>query len=1009
MNQLSLNVRIVLLVLVTCGILAGGMLTTVYRLMVHDYEVLVAERESAEIERMASELELSLKQRLLALEAFATRFLDEEGDLLSVSALQTILSKSSVANDLFPDGLLAFDETGTALAESRFVPDRVGTRYLDRPHFQRAMQTKKAIISQPILGRTTGLPLLSFLQPTLSPSGDINGYVGGLLDLSNTPLLVTSQVSETDTSVTTIIIDPRYRLFVSMQEKFTKPEPLPAEGTDALVDAAVAVLPAGSLITYQEKPYLIATEQLDTLGWVVLRAIPYEEAIAPAKASYRHFLLITLLVMLLVSLAGAWVARSLTRPIEKMTRRIDNLADEAKFDSAFQEQGGPEVKALARAMNRLESERKAADTAIREAERFLSSVLEAASEVAIVATDRNGLITAFNKGAENMLGYTKREMVHKQSLTLFHLSHEIAARSALLSAEFNKPVEGFRVFVEKAEQKGSETYEWTYVHKSGRHIPVSLVVTTMRNEAGDITGYLGIAEDITERRRMDQMKSEFISTVSHELRTPLTSISGALGLMVGGGFGVLPEKANKLLTTAHRNSKRLALLINDLLDFEKIAAGKLHFDMQIQALAPLLEQAVESTQQYSTERQITVILSENQHNALIRVDSQRLMQVLANLLSNAIKFSPENGTVFVDVETTDDRVTVSVVDNGPGISEAFRHRIFQRFAQADSSDTRAKEGTGLGLAITRELVERMGGRVDFESTEGQGSRFFFELPLVQLAAEVLPVEATKENQAASILVVEDDADVANLLAIMLKQAGYQVDIALTGKEALNRLQQQRYDLVSLDLMLPDIGGLDIIRTLRQHSVTLDLPIVVVSAKVEQGQLEINGDVSNIDWLAKPIDQQRLLNVVQQQLCCVRQERHSRVLHVEDDADLHDVICAMAGETFEFDLAQTLEEARIKLKQQLFDVVLLDIGLPDGSGWDLLPDIRMSLPEAKVVILSGEDMSAQERDRVEAVMLKSRLSSQELLSGISARIHSSWLKRNYFQNQSEAAGNDSPEE
>ena len=352
---------------------------------------------------------------------------------------------------------------------------------------------------------------------------------------------------------------------------------------------------------------------------------------------------------------------------------------------------------------------------------------------------------------------------------------------------------------------------------------------------------------------------------------------------------------------------------------------------------------------------------------------------------------------------------MSVVDNGPGISEAFRHRIFQRFAQADSSDTRAKEGTGLGLAITRELVERMGGRVDFESTEGQGSRFFFELPLVQLAAEVLPVEATKENQAASILVVEDDADVANLLAIMLKQAGYQVDIALTGKEALNRLQQQRYDLVSLDLMLPDIGGLDIIRTLRQHSVTLDLPIVVVSAKVEQGQLEINGDVSNIDWLAKPIDQQRLLNVVQQQLCCVRQERHSRVLHVEDDADLHDVICAMAGETFEFDLAQTLEEARIKLKQQLFDVVLLDIGLPDGSGWDLLPDIRMSLPEAKVVILSGEDMSAQERDRVEAVMLKSRLSSQELLSGISARIHSSWLKRNYFQNQSEAAGNDSPEE
>lgn len=990
MSRLSLNVRVILLILLTIGILVCGMLITFYRLIVDDYTQLVVERESVQIERLASELELSLKQRVLGLEAFSTRFLDDNNELLKTQSLQTLLSKPSVARELFPDGLLAFDANAVAIAESIYVPNRLGTSYLDRPHFQRSFLTKKAIISEPILGRVTGLPLLSFLQPILSSDGEIKGFVAGLLDLSNTPLIDSKVALKDDSSVFSVVVDPRHRLFVSMQERFTSPQRLPPEGTDAMVDAALSLASAGTLVEYNEKWYLVATEKLDTLGWIALRAIPYEDAIAPAKASYRHFLFITLCAMVLVSLVGVWMARSLTRPIEKMTHRIDKMVEKNTFDVDLQEQGGPEVRALVRAMNRLENERKAANATIRDTERFLSSVLEAASEFSIIATDPNGLITSFNKGAENILGYTKLDMVNKQKANIFHLDSEVKARAAELTAELRKPIEGFRVFAEKAEAQGVETREWTYVHKNGEHIPVSLVVTPMRDEAHNIIGYLGIAEDITERKRIDQMKSEFISTVSHELRTPLTSISGALGLMVGGSFGVLPEKANKLLITAHRNSKRLALLINDLLDFEKITAGKLQFDMQVQELTPLLEQALESMQEFSSERRVTATLTTNARDTLIKVDSQRLMQVLVNLLSNAIKFSPENGRVSVEVETFNDKVVVSVVDHGPGIPEAFRTRIFQRFAQADSSDTRAKEGTGLGLAITRELVERMGGHVDFESVEGEGARFFFELPLMQPINNVSVVnhmntEITTKTQR--ILVIEDDADVANLLRIMLKEAGYVVDIALTGQDALNRLQVQSYDLVSVDLMLPDIGGLDVIRKLRQDSETLNLPIVVVSAKVEQGRLEISGDVSNIDWLAKPIDQQRLLNIVHHQLS-LKSERHSRVLHVEDDADLHEVIRAMAGEMFDFEVARTLEEARIKLKQKPFDVILLDVSLPDGVGWELLPEIRSSMPATKVVILSGEDIAVQEASKVEAVMLKSRLSSQELLNGINTRIQTS---------------------
>lgn len=988
MIKAPLSVRIVLLVLVTSGILVGGMLATVHQLMVSDYEALVAERETAVIKRVASELELSNQKRLLGLEAFATRLVNDDGQLLDDDTLQSLLQRSTVASELFPDGLLVLDAEATAIAEDQYSPGRLGTNYADRPHFQRARQTKQPVISEPILGRTTGLPLLSYLQPILSEDGDIIGYAGGILNLANTPLVDTGSVIESDSSTVTLIIDPQHRLFVSMQERFDRPEPLPDEGADALVDAALSLSPTGSIVEHQRESYLVASRQLDSPGWIILRALPYSEAIAPAKASFRHFLIITLIAMIIVGLAGAWIARSLTQPIERITRRIEYMAENARFDSDFQEKGGPEVTALAHAMNHLADERKAADIAIQEAERFLSSVLESASEVSIIATDTTGIITAFNKGAENMLGYSKQEMLGKQTPAILHLKEEVDARSAQLSTELGYCVEGFRVFVEKAEQRGSEKREWTYVHQDGHQIPVSMVVTVMRDSAGEINGYLGIAENITERKRADQIKNEFISTVNHELRTPLTSISGALGLMVGGNVGELPEKARTLLATAHRNSKRLTHLINDLLDIEKIAEGKLHFDMQVHAVMPLLEQALEANQHYGSNRDITLSLAGKTSNALINVDNQRFMQILANLLSNAIKFSPQGGEVTLAVETTKSKVSISVIDSGPGIANAFRKQIFQRFAQADASDSRAKEGTGLGLAITRELVEHMGGRIDFESSEGNGSRFFFELPLVQAAEEISGQleDETGHHTPPRILVVEDDQDVVKLLGNMLTDAGYQVDTVFTGADALNRLQQRHYDLISLDLMLPDCSGLDLIHLLRQQPGTAGIPIVVVSGKMEQGRLDIFGDTTNIDWLAKPIDQQQLMDIVQQQLSTTR-ESYPRILHIEDDRDLHQVVCAMAGDHFTFEVARTLQEARTRLKQGAFDVVLLDIGLPDGSGWDLVDDIRACQPDARLVILSGIDMTQHQHGQVEAVLLKSRLSSETLINGINTRIES----------------------
>lgn len=236
-----------------------------------------------------------------------------------------------------------------------------------------------------------------------------------------------------------------------------------------------------------------------------------------------------------------------------------------------------------------------------------------------------------------------------------------------------------------------------------------------------------IIEDISERKRIERMKNEFISTVSHELRTPLTSISGSLGLVTGGAAGALPERMQAMLEIAHKNSKRLELLINDLLDMEKLVAGKMRFERREQPLFPLLEQGVRDNQGYAERYQVRLVLDAEDDGARVVVDADRLQQVLANLLSNAAKFSPEGSEVRLAVDRDGERVRVSVSDHGPGIPEAFRERIFQKFSQADASDSRQKGGSGLGLAITRELVERMDGEVGFDSVPDEGATFWFEL------------------------------------------------------------------------------------------------------------------------------------------------------------------------------------------------------------------------------------------------------------------------------------------
>jgi len=363
------------------------------------------------------------------------------------------------------------------------------------------------------------------------------------------------------------------------------------------------------------------------------------------------------------------------------------------------------------------TDRFEAEKRLREREEYLSTLLDNVID-AIVTIDESGLIETFNPAAEQMFGYAKAD-VTGQNVNFLIPGHYRDQHDEFLLAYRESGVP--RMLGKALELPG--------LRRNGELFTMELAVSQITLQGQ--RRFIAVIRDISERKRIERMKNEFVSTVSHELRTPLTSIAGALGLINGGVLGEVPAQMGEMLRIAQSNSQRLSGLINDLLDMDKLVAGKMTLDLHRLKLWPLLATAVEQNQPYATQHSVNLHLKPPPLDVEVRVDRQRFDQVMANLLSNAAKFSAPGADVEVSAALAVTRVRISVRDFGMGIPEAFRARIFGKFSQADATDTRQKGGTGLGLAITKELIERMAGAIGFESVEGQGTVFWVELPVEQ--------------------------------------------------------------------------------------------------------------------------------------------------------------------------------------------------------------------------------------------------------------------------------------
>lgn len=589
----------------------------------------------------------------------------------------------------------------------------------------------------------------------------------------------------------------------------------------------------------------------------------------------------------------------------------------------------------------------------------LAAIVESCEDP-IYGKDFTGRITAWNPAAERLFGYSARETIGNSV-------------SMLMPSDRRGELDDLLARVSAGER--IQNLETVRVSKEGRLIDVALTISPTLNSAGKVIGISIFARDISLKKAAEKRVSEFYSMVSHELRTPLTSIRASLGLLEGGIAGELPDDAVQLVQIARSESDRLIRLINDILDLRKIEAGKVELRLETVRPAELLRGVNDAMKGIIDEVGVRLVCVNN-YNTELRCDKDRIIQVLTNLCSNAVKYSPDNGSITVSVEKAPSPglVRFCIGDSGPGISEENMHKLFGKFQQIDSSDSRPKGGTGLGLAIVKAIVEQHAGNVGVVSTPGEGATFWFELPT--------SVYEQPESADGDLLIVEDDRKLSRVLNKLLSSIGYKVRSASTVKDAREQLNAGVPDAILLDITLPDGSGADFMQELWLEPTTASVPIVVLTGKSDYAHQH---SPLLIDWMVKPFDKTRLTRALRRAV-----RRHTgnplRVLLVEDDQASAAVLRKLIASTgVECRWAPDGKSALNLVRTFNPDMIVLDVGVPPPDGFDLVRILKNEGAHVPLLVYTGRDLDSKEREELTLGMtmhlIKSKVGQDEFLNSM----------------------------
>ena len=670
----------------------------------------------------------------------------------------------------------------------------------------------------------------------------------------------------------------------------------------------------------------------------------------------------------------------------------------------------------------------------------LQSILDSAALVAIIATDPSGTITVFNRGAERMLGYRAEEIVGKASPAIFHLKEETEFRAHELSQRFNRALQGFEALVICARQGVPEVREWTFVRQDGSYFPVSLGITAVFDHAGEITGFLGVAQDISKRKQAEETlraaivaaesanraKSEFLATMSHEIRTPMNGIIGMADLLLNSDLDLRQRSRTR---TLRDSASGLLNVLNDILDFSKIEASKLELEIADFDLRSLVEGVADLMAVKAQEKGLEfTCFIESDAPTPLSGDPNRLRQVLINLVGNAVKFT-SRGAVGIRVRLAtrgyQGSVHFEITDTGVGIPQDRQHLLFQRFSQADTSMARRFGGTGLGLSIVSGLVEMMGGELGFQSVEGSGSTFWFTSALPTQASVLRPPALSLKGKR--VMVMENNDASRSVLRELLTFWQCDFEEFSLVQSALQRLREPLspgFDVVILSAALAGDGGEQAGETIRREASLATLPIVLLTPLTQisvPGKWEECGCTSRV---SKPVKQGELgaalalalnirpLGATQQENISTtpRHERSDRSQHrilvVEDNPVNREVAMGMLEYLgYPADVVSDGANALTALRSKNYALILTDCQLPEMDGYELArlirdPSTGVINPRIPIIAVTAHALSG-DREKCLACGMDDYL-SKPIQTDLLAQILARWTGEVVSSTSAEAA-------
>jgi len=530
------------------------------------------------------------------------------------------------------------------------------------------------------------------------------------------------------------------------------------------------------------------------------------------------------------------------------------------------------------------TDRMLAERSVHESKELLQSILDSASSFGVVATDRDGRVAVFSKGAEALVGHAPKDVEFLETPMLWHDAEEVEARRRELSEVWGRELKPFEAFVRVASLGQIETRRWTFRRKDGTTFPGRLSVCRILDGQGEIHGYLDIFEDITqeladqeELRRAKEVaedatraKSRFLANMSHEIRTPMNGILGVTDMLLDGRLD--PDQKD-LARIVRSSAVQLLTLLNDILDSSKIEAGKLEIESVEFQMPRLLHELRSLLSIKANEKGIVL---ETKIAPVVPVafrgDPVRIRQVLMNLIGNALKFTDKGGvTVRLGGRSEGEdawRLRVEIEDTGIGMTPRQVERLFGEYVQAEAGTAGKYGGTGLGLAISRSLVELMGGEIGVESTQGKGTLFWFELslPVVQ-AGQFLDPEVKPQLQSfegVRVLVADDNTVNLMVAKAMLGKLGIVPDTVASGQAALEALAQNDFDLVLMDMHMNDMDGPAATRRLRAGAPSRRnsmIPVVALTAAATSDEREICREAGMNEHLIKPYMMDDLVRIL----------------------------------------------------------------------------------------------------------------------------------------------------